>query len=141
MQQDRRILLIRNALVFQLKLFADGLRDVLLVPFSLGAALMGLLRSADDPEREFEQVLDLGRRSEQWINLFGTHAGATSEAGAAGSMDELVGRAERVLQQQMQDGGVSEKAAAALTRALDRLHGSDSTTRAQDQDTQKNSDT
>ena len=140
MQQDRRISLIRQALVFQLKLFADGLRDVLLVPFSLGAALMGLLRSADDPEREFEQVLDLGRRAERWINLFGTHDVTAGETDGAASMDELVSRAERVVHQQMQDGGVSEKAAAALKRALDHLDRSARGEQA-DQDKQKDPET
>ena len=69
--------------------------------------------SGDDTEASEQAILSQLRRDiEKFCNYL-----------VPGSMDELVGRAERVLQQQMQDGGVSEKAAAALTRALDRLHG------------------
>ncbi len=37
------------------------------------ATAVGLLRGGKDTEREFQQVLELGRQSEQWINLFGNH--------------------------------------------------------------------
>jgi len=116
-----RVRLLRLSLVFQLKLLADGLRDFLLVPVSLVATVAGLLRSGRDPEREFEQVLDLGRQTERWINLFGTHD-APDEAGAAGNLDQLVTRAERLVQEQVRRGDVSRSAGEALERALEGLH-------------------
>ncbi len=74
---SKRSTLIRNAVVFQLKLMADGLRDLVLLPVSLVATVIGLLRGGDEPERELLQVIEIGRESEQWINLFGNHdAGA-----------------------------------------------------------------
>jgi len=54
---SKRSTLIRNTVVFQLKLMADGLRDLVLLPVSLIAALIGLLRGGDEPEREFLQVI------------------------------------------------------------------------------------
>ena len=63
--------LFRQAAVLQLKLVADGLRDAVLIPVSLVAAAVGLLRGGDDCDTEFRRVIDLGRRSERWINLFG----------------------------------------------------------------------
>ena len=42
--QNPRIRLVRNTAVLQLKLVADGFRDALLIPFSLVAALIGLIR-------------------------------------------------------------------------------------------------
>jgi hypothetical protein len=119
--EGRRLALIRSSLLFQVKLLADGLRDFLLVPVSLVATLVGLLRSGDDPEREFEHVLDLGRQTERWINLFGTHE-PLPEAGQAGNLDQLVSRAESLLRDQARQGDVSESAAAALEKALDALH-------------------
>lgn len=66
-----RLQLLWDVLVFQFKLVADGLRDVLLSPVSIASALLGLIVGGDKPDRYFRQVLRLGRRSEIWINLFG----------------------------------------------------------------------
>ena len=118
---SRRGALVRESALFQLKLLADGLRDFLLVPVSLAATVVGLLRSSEDPEVEFNRVLDLGRQSERWINLFGTHD-PLDAAGPAGSIDQLVTRAEEILREQSREGGVSENASTALTKALDSLH-------------------
>lgn len=116
-----RLRLLRRALLFQLKLLADGLRDFVLMPVSLAAALLGLVRSDQDPGREFAVVLAWGRRSEQWINLFGQHD-PIHEAGDAGSIDRLVDRAEQVVRDQVRKGGVSASAGQAIVRALERLH-------------------
>lgn len=116
-----RLSLLRTSLLFQFKLLADGFRDFLLVPVSIVATAFGLIRSGKDPEREFEQVLELGRQSERWINLFGTHE-PFAAAGEAGNLDQLVTRAERLLREQARQGDVSESAAAALEKALAALH-------------------
>jgi hypothetical protein len=112
--------LIRSSLLFQLKLLADGMRDFLLVPVSIGATIAGLLRSGTDPEREFEQVLEFGRQTERWINLFGTHD-PFERAGQAGNLDQLVTRAEQLVRQQAREGDVPEQALAAVQNALDTL--------------------
>lgn len=112
--------LIRSSLLFQLKLLADGMRDFLLLPVSIGATIVGLLRGGSDPEREFEQVLDFGRQTERWINLFGTHE-PFEQAGQAGNLDQLVTRAEQLVREQAREGDVPEQAAAALQNALDTL--------------------
>lgn len=114
-----RVQLVRSSLLFQLKLLADGLRDFLLVPLSLAATLVGLARSADDPEREFEQVLEVGRKTERWINLFGGHEPAEGETA---NMDELVTRAERMVREQVRQGNVSASAGAALEQTFEALH-------------------
>ncbi len=118
---SRRVALVRASLIFQLKLLADGLRDFFLVPVAAVATLVGLVRSGEDPEREFDQVLEVGRATERWINLFGSHE-PIPEAGQAGNIDQLVTRAERMLQEQVRRGDVSESAAAALAKSLDALH-------------------
>lgn len=119
--QSKRTALVRESLLFQVKLLADGFRDFMLVPVSLVATLVGLLRSADDPEQEFNRVLELGRQSEQWINLFGQHE-PIQQAGSAGSIDRLVTRAEEVVREQVRRGDVSESASSAIERALASLH-------------------
>ncbi len=67
--------LIRRSIMLQLKLIVDGVRDFLLVPVALVATLAGLLRGGDDPSREFNRVIELGRATDEWIDLFGVHQG------------------------------------------------------------------
>ena len=76
-----RMHLLWDVLLFQFKLAADGLRDVLLSPISIGSAIVGLIAGGAEPDRYFKQVLRLGRRSEIWINLFGyrKHGGTADE--------------------------------------------------------------
>ena len=109
--------LIRNAFVFQLKLMADGLRDLVLLPVSLIATLIGVLRSSDDPEREFLQVIQLGRESEKWINLFGTHD-TPEDANAIASIDTLFTKLEETLKQQYLTSGISQKVKVEIDEAL-----------------------
>ena len=118
---DKRGTLIRESLVFQLKLIADGLRDFALVPISLVATLVGVIRGGDEPEREFERVIELGRSSEQWINLFGQHE-PIKEAGRAGSIDMLLTNAEEVVRDQVKSGEISESASRAINKALTAAH-------------------
>lgn len=65
----RRKLLL-DLVVFQVKLAADGIRDLILSPLSLLFAIAGLLVPGDDPGRYFYRLLRAGRRTDHWINLF-----------------------------------------------------------------------
>jgi len=114
---SKRGVLVRNTVVFQLKLMADGFRDLLLLPVSLIATIIGLLRGGDEPEREFNQVIEVGRESEQWINLFGHHE-VSDNANAVASMDTLFAKVEESLKQQYQMGGISERVQAEVENVL-----------------------
>ena len=98
---SKRSELIRNAVVFQLKLVADGFRDLVLLPVSLVATIIGLLRGGNEPDREFKQVIDIGRQSEQWINLFGNHD-HPEDASPVTSIDVLFTKVEDTLKQHYQ---------------------------------------
>ena len=106
-ESSKRSTLFRNTIVFQLKLAADGFRDLVLIPVSMVAAIIGLLRGGDEPEREFEQVIEIGRQSEIWINLFGNHD-VSEDAHMGTSIDVVLTKAEDVLKQQYQSRGTSE---------------------------------
>ncbi len=71
-QGDKKSLL-KHVAIFQLKLIADGLRDAMLVPVSLLAALGGLLFRSHDHWLWYREVLLWGRTSDQWIDLFDCH--------------------------------------------------------------------
>lgn len=110
--------LFRDAAVFQIKLLVDGLRDAVLIPVSLVAALIGLARGGDDPGREFRRVLKLGRRSERWINLFG-HQPPLHRSHATGSLDTLLDRVEETVMEEYRRGRDPEEARKAIRAALE----------------------
>ena len=118
---SKRSILIRNTVVFQLKLMADGFRDLVLIPVSFIAAIIGLLRGGDEPEREFNQVIEIGRESEQWINLFGNHdVPANSNMGT--SIDVVFAKVEEALKQQYKTDGTSKNTQAEIDEALQTAH-------------------
>jgi hypothetical protein len=94
----KRMTLFRESVIFQLKLLADGIRDAVLIPVAMVATIIGLLRGGDEPDREFKRVIDLGKDTERWINLFNHHEPLES----AGSMDEVIDRVESVVKGQYQ---------------------------------------
>ena len=113
--------LVRNSVVFQLKLMADGFRDLVLLPVSLIATLIGLLRGGDEPEREFLQVIEIGRGTERWINLFGNHD-APEDSNMVASSDALFIKVEEMLKQQYLALGTSQSAQAEIDEALQAAH-------------------
>jgi len=118
---SKRSELVRNTIVFQLKLMADGFRDLVLIPVSLVAAVIGLLRGGDDPEREFEQVIEIGRQSEQWINLFGNHdVPADSHMGT--SIDVVISKVEGSLKQQYEAGKADKNTQAESDETVQPGH-------------------
>ena len=113
--------LVHESAIFQLKLMVDGLRDLVLVPVSLVATLVGLLRGGDEPAREFNQVIMLGRQTEQWINLFGHHA-TPEDANVATSIDSLLTHVEEVVRQQYKSSAISDRARKEIDQALHTVH-------------------
>jgi len=69
---DKQSLLV-HMVILQLKLIADGLRDAMLIPVSLVAALGGLLLRSEDPWLWYREVLLWGRASDHWIDLFDSY--------------------------------------------------------------------
>ena len=65
----------KRLFVFQLKLYVDAFRDVVLSALSFFAFLFDAL-IRDPQSGYFEKVLALGRRSERLINLFEQHSRA-----------------------------------------------------------------
>lgn len=86
-------LLLRDVLRFQLKLWLEALRDVVLSPITLAAAAFDFLLLKQQPPRYFRALLRLGRKSEDWIDLW-----AMVDSGAQGeNVDALLARIEQVL--------------------------------------------
>jgi hypothetical protein len=110
--------LMASVAKFQAKLLVDGLRDLVMSPVSLGAALAGLLFEPNDPGKLYRRLLKLGQRSERWINLFGY----TGQLDAEPGIDDLFGQLESRLVEQYEQGGATASAKRAVDRSLDGLH-------------------
>jgi hypothetical protein len=109
--------LLRKSAILQLKLVVDGIRDAALIPLSLLATLIGMMRGGADAESEFQRVIKLGRRSERWINLFG-HQPPLRHSHPGGSLDHLLNRVEEVVMEQYRKGQSEEEARAAINKVL-----------------------
>lgn len=68
--QATRSVLIRDFLIFQMKLWLDGLKDVLMIQLSILAVLVDLLFGGRR-KRLFYKVIRLGERIDLWLNLHG----------------------------------------------------------------------
>jgi hypothetical protein len=112
-----RLQLLWDVLVFQFKLAADGLRDLLLSPIALISAVMGLIAGGDNPDRYFKQVLRLGRRSEYWINLFGYRK-------HIGTSDDLIAPLKTKVFTEARGNPWVNKVGSDLNRKLDSVNAS-----------------
>ncbi len=97
--------LLRDMVVFQAKLAIDGLRDLVLLPISLVAGVAGLLFSPDNPGKYFQRLLEFGRKTDVWINLFGATEHYTGEMKSPSS-DAYVQKLEEMLINEYKRGGV-----------------------------------
>ena len=132
--------LIRDIVVLQFKLIVDGLRDLILVPASLVVGIVSLF-TVDDSGRgaAFYRLIALGKRSEQWIDLFGALRNAPPEIRQAGwedrSIDDIVGRVETFVVDEYHRGGITAQAKEHIDKALDAIQDrANRERRAQDED-------
>jgi hypothetical protein len=115
MQKTAGSKLASDVLRFQVKLWLEALRDVVLSPVTLGAAALDLMLLKRQPPRYFRALLALGRRSEDWIDLW-----SMVDAGAKGeNVDALLAQIERVVR----DPRVGARRARMLMRYAERAVG------------------
>lgn len=86
---------VKDTLVFQVKLFGDGLRDVFLSPVSIIAALAGLIFTPSTPDYYLRKLMAFGHKTDRWLNLFGAY-GQHSNTNRATS-DNYVKKVEELL--------------------------------------------
>ncbi|TPV96527.1 MAG: hypothetical protein B7733_04295 [Myxococcales bacterium FL481] len=101
---------VRDLVVFQGKLFLDGLKDIVVSPLSIAAAIMGLLMPGNHA-RYLHGVFTLGRLFDRWLNLF-------PERGGPEGVDVYLDRLESAIAREVAQGRISARARDALRRAL-----------------------
>jgi len=119
--------LLRDLGVLQVKLVVDGLRDIILVPASLVAGIISIASSKDgSPGLQFYHLLAWGRESEIWINLFGAVKNSPEEIKVPQpfgdrDIDDIVGRLESFVVDEVKRGGVTTQAKDRLDKILDAV--------------------
>jgi hypothetical protein len=72
---------IRDLMIFQLKLAMDGVKDIIFMPLSIVAAVLDLFFPGRRFGHRFYAVLRLGEKFDSWLNLFGAARNADAASG------------------------------------------------------------
>jgi hypothetical protein len=123
--RDDRWKFLRDVLVFQLKLLLDNVRDLVLMPVSLAAALVDLIIRGEREGARFYKVLRWGAHSEAVIDVYSAiehHEPGDFKIGRDYTVDGVIARLEGVLVREYEKGGTAASIKAAMDRAIDQLH-------------------
>ena len=129
---DDRWNFLRDVVVFQIKLLLDNLRDLVLMPVSLVAALIDLVSRGEREGALFYKVLRWGAHSEEVIDVYSAiehHAPGDFKVSPNYTVDGVIARLESVLKREVEKGGTAASIKAAMDRAIDQLHTETSGTR------------
>ena len=92
-----RWVIVRDLLLFQLKLFLDGLIDVTLSPLAIAVAAVEIFFGGERRGRLFYSILRFGERADLWLNLYGASRHADADGllgGSEAGSDSLLGELE-----------------------------------------------
>ena len=109
-----RLQLLWDVLVFQGKLAVDGFRDLVLLPISMFSAVFGLIFGGSQPDQYFQRVLEFGRRTEHWINLFGSRE-------SSGTSDDILRPLQERVFEEAEARPWLKSTGDALNRKLDSV--------------------
>jgi hypothetical protein len=116
--QPARWQLLRDVAVFQLKLLLDALRDFVMSPLSLMAVAIDLLGRSAGTGTNFHRVLELGRTTDRWINLFGPPRSLHRPGRDEVTFDRFVAQVESLIRDEYERGGMPASAKEAIDRSL-----------------------
>ena len=122
---DGRWRFLRDVVVFQLKMFLDNVRDLVLMPVALVAAIIDLLLRGDREGARFYRVLRWGWHSEKVIDVYSAiehHEPGEFEISKAYTVDGVIARLEGVVTREVEKGGTAASIKSAMDRAIDQIH-------------------
>ena len=123
--QNERWKFMRDVVVFQLKMFLDNVRDLVLMPVAAVAALIDLLLRGEREGTLFYKVLQWGAHSEEVINVYSAiehHDPGKFRISQAYTVDGVIARLENVVVREVEKGGTAASIKSAMDRAIDQLH-------------------
>jgi hypothetical protein len=112
MAAARRGTLVRDLLIFQLKLVLDGVKGVALIQISLFSAIFDLIFGKPGRPLLFYSVLRLSERFDLWMNLYGAARHAEeSDDGLFGTSragdDTMLGKLEELVRNESEESAPS----------------------------------
>ena len=116
---------MRDVVVFQLKMLLDNVRDLVLMPVSLVAALIDLILRGEREGARFYKVLRWGAHSEDVIDVYSAiehHERGDFKVSPNYTVDGVIARLENVLKREVEKGGTAASVKAAMDKAIDQLH-------------------
>jgi hypothetical protein len=119
---DHRWRFWRDVAVFQVKMLIGNFRDFLLIPVSLGAALIDLFFKGEREGSRFYKVLRWGRHSEEVLDVYSPIKHEPNEVNPNYTIDSVIARIEAVVVREYEKGGTTASVKAALDRAIDQVH-------------------
>ncbi|MEY2584729.1 MAG: hypothetical protein QOD80_755, partial [Verrucomicrobiota bacterium] len=122
---DERWKFWRDVAVFQLKMLLDNVRDLVLMPVSLGAAVIDLILKGEREGARFYKVLRWGAHSEEVIDVYSAikdHDPGHFKVRPAYTVDAVIARLEGVVVREVEKGGTAASIKSAMDRAIDQLH-------------------
>lgn len=123
---SERLPLIRHAIVFQLKLGLDALRDILMSPISIILVVTDIILANNSQRSYFLKLMKLGRKSDHWINLFGVNLPTAETVNtidtADSNVDDWFLKIEDVIKEQQVDGKLSQLGKEKLQRYFGRMN-------------------
>jgi hypothetical protein len=122
---DERWRFIRDVAVFQVKMLLDNVRDLVLMPVALAAALVDLLMRGEREGARFYKVLRWGWHSEKVIDVYSAiehEPPGDFEIGRNYTVDGVISRLENVVAREVEKGGTAASIKSAMDRAIDQLH-------------------
>ena len=141
-QPFSRLTLFSDAVVFQIKLGLDAVRDLILSPIAIVCTVIDLVRGPNKEKGSFHALMKIGHKTDVWLNLFGPHSheqaesqseeesdsGSLSAASTAETnVDQLILKIETILKEQHSQGGLPASAKLAIDAYLEKLHKADNT--------------
>jgi hypothetical protein len=122
---DDRWKFLRDVVVFQLKMFLDNVRDLVLMPVALVAALIDLVLRGEREGTLFYKVLRWGWHSEKVIDVYSAiedHPPGTFEIRKDYTVDGVIAKLESVVTREVEKGGTAASIKGAMDRAIDQIH-------------------
>jgi hypothetical protein len=122
---NERWTFIRDVVVFQIKLLLDNLRDLILMPVALGAAVIDLVYRGEREGALFYKVLRWDLHSEEVIDVYSAiehHDPGRFKVSRDYTVDGVIARLENVVTREVEKGGTAATIKSAMDRAIDQLH-------------------
>ena len=121
--------LIRDMLIFQIKLAIDAIRDLFLSPVSIICGLVDILLGKTLSKSYFYKLMGFGHQSDAWLNLFGDNNKDTANSNDIENhkskpemnVDQLFSKVESLLKDQHEKGGLTATAKSNIDRYLNKI--------------------